>query len=389
MPWKEVVPMSSQLEFVTLASVPGANVSQVCSRFGISRKTGYKWLDRFRLLGAAGIRKHSTRPLHSPSRTPDDVEATVIALRQQHGWGGRKISARMSHLGLAYVPHHSTVTAILKRHALIDPVESKKRVPFIRFEHPAPNDLWQMDFKGHFALRSGGRCHPLTVLDDHSRFNIVLQACDNEQSATVQERLVIAFQRYGLPQRMLMDNGSPWGDDADSPYTKLTVWLMSLGIAVSHCRPFHPQTQGKDERFHRTLQYELLRHRLINDNGHAQQLFDPYRHVYNFERPHEALDFAVPASRYSASPRCYPGLLPQIEYAPEDIVRRVQQKGRFNFHNRHYIASKAFCGYPIALRPTVRDGVWDVFFCRFHIGCIDEHAGDRVCRRIDGAPGQC
>src|SRR5262249_28011286 len=157
--------------------------------------------------------------------------------------------------------------------------------PYQRFEHDAPNCLWQMDFKGHFATQTA-RCHPLTVLDDHSRFAVGLQACPDQRTETVKDRLTHIFRRYGLPQRMTRDNGSPWGSDADHRFTPLTVWLMRLDIRVSHSRPYHPQTQGKDERFHKTLGLELLRDRFFRDLAQAQRCFDDWRYVYNLQRPH-------------------------------------------------------------------------------------------------------
>ena len=162
-----------------------------------------------------------------------------------------------------------------------------------------------MDFKGHFAL-TRGRCHPLTVIDDHSRFAIALEACGNERGTTVQTRLTAAFRRYGLPARLLMDNGSPWGSDRDHPYTPLGAWLIRLGVTPPHGRPYHPRTQGKNECFNRSLKAEVLRGRLFEDLDQAQRSFEDWCHVYNCQRPHDALDLDVPASRYSLSPRPFP-----------------------------------------------------------------------------------
>ena len=166
----------------------------------------------------------------------------------------RKIKAYLERKEGSRMPSASTITAILKRNEQIDPAESSKHRPFQRFEMEQPNQLWQMDFKGYFALEEGGYCHPLTVLDDHSRFLLGLRACPNEAMVTVKAQLSEIFRSYGLPDRMLMDNGSPWGDDADTHHTIFTAWLIRLGVQVSHGRPYHPQTQGKDERLHRTLQ---------------------------------------------------------------------------------------------------------------------------------------
>ena len=297
MPWKESTCMSERHEFVLLASAPEANVSLLCRRFSISRKTGYKWLTRYLAGGAAALCEQSRRPHNSPRRTEQSVQERVLALRSEHpAWGGRKLRARLAALGRTELPAASTITAILRRHGRVAPEASQRRRPFCRFEHAAPNDLWQMDFKGDFAL-GAGRCYPLTVLDDHSRFSLGLRACRSQHREGVQEALTSIFGRYGLPRRMSMDNGFPWGlfVGGRSRWTQLTLWLVRLGVRVSHSRPYHPQTQGKDERFHRTLKLELLRGSAWRDLAECQQSFDRWRTAYNCERPHEALPGAPQA----------------------------------------------------------------------------------------------
>jgi transposase InsO family protein len=371
MPWKERGTLSLRKEFVVLARAEGVNVRQLCRQFGISPKTGYKWLARHQAGGLAALDDRSRRPHRSPRRTEPAVEGQVLDLRTLHtAWGGRKIRARLRALGHAGLPAPSTITDILRRNGRIEPEVSREHRPLVRFEHPRPNDLWQMDFKGDFAW-AVGRCYPLTVLDDHSRFALGLRACLDEQTETVQAILVDLFRTYGCPLRMLMDNGSPWGCDAEHRYTPLTAWLIRLTIRVSHGRPYHPQTQGKDERFHRTLNVELLRAGGFVDAAETQRRFDAWRDVYNLERPHEALGMATPASRYQVSPRAYPETLPPIEYGPGDAVRRVQQGGHLSFQGYALKVSKAFAGYPIALRPTTTDGAYDAFFCHEKIASID------------------
>lgn len=377
-PWQEVSTMSLREEFVHLAGAEGVNIRALSRRFGISPPTAYKWLGRFRDAGAEGLQERSRRPHHWPSRTAACMEAAVRSLREQHpAWGGRKITARLEALGYAAVPRPSTVTRILHREGLIRPEESVKRQAWQRFERAAPNELWQMDFKGHVALAQGqGRVHPLTLLDDHSRFALALDACANERTATVAERLTQLFRRYGLPDRMVMDNGSPWGAPSAHPYTPLTVWLLRLGVGVSHGRPYHPQTQGKDERFHRTLKAELLQGRVFADLRHAQVAFDQWRASYNLERPHEALGLVPPARRYRVSDRAFPEQLPMLEYGPDDVVRRVQDQGAIHLHGRVYRVSPAFRGHPVGLRPSTQDGLWDVYFSRFRIAQVDERSAE-------------
>lgn len=371
MPWQEVSKMSLREEFIMLALQDGVARRELCRRFGISPKTGYKWLNRYLAEGRGALADRSRRPLHSPNATPAAMAEAVVALRKRHpAWGGRKIRRRLQDLGYKGVPQASTITAILHRHGGIAPEESAKRQAWQRFEHDAPNRLWQMDFKGHFAMALG-RCHPLTALDDHSRFNLTLHACADERGTTVQEALTVTLRRYGLPERMLIDNGAPWGHDAEHRLTPLSVWLIRLGVAISHARPYHPQTLGKEERFHRTLKAELLNRRTFQDLPDCQRHFDRWRALYNLERPHEALGLDVPARHYRPSPRPFPRTLPPIDYAPGDAVRKVQAQGEICFRGHVFRITKALRGYPVALRPTPDDGVYSVHFCQTHVGEID------------------
>ena len=364
--------MTLRQEFLSLAQQVGANFSQLCRRFGISRKTGYKWRRRYREKGVTGLADRSCRPQRSPRRSKPAIEEKVLAIRDQYGWGARKIKACLERAGHGPLAK-STVHSILLRHERVTNVPEKTGRTSQRFEQERPNQLWQMDFKGHFRLGNQERCHPLTVLDDHSRYSLCLQACRNEQTATVQQQLTAAFRRYGLPERMLMDNGPPWGNDLLHRFTPLTVWLLRLGIAVSHGRPYHPQTQGKDERFHRTLKIEVLAQRVFADFEHMQSRFDDWRHCYNHIRPHEALGMEVPASRYEPSPRSFPEQLPPIDYGTIDHVRKVREGGRISFRRREFRVGKAFRGYAVALRPSTDDGVYDVYFATHPIAKVDLH----------------
>lgn len=370
MSWRECSAMSLRLDLVTSVIAGQIGIAEISRRFGVSRKTAYKWLGRYRQGGAAGLADRSRRPQHTGRRTSPELEEAVVGLRQEHPcWGGRKLHRRLKDQGHPHPPAPSTITDICRRRGLLDPAESEKHRAWQRFVCAAPNDLWQMDFKGHFAMTSGGRCHPLTVLDDHSRFALGLRACADEQFETVQVELTGLFRRYGLPQRMLMDNGSPWGNsEADHGFTPLTVWLLRLDVGVSHSRPRHPQTQGKDERFHRTLNSELLRRNRLRDLTHCQDRFDPWRDVYNHERPHEALGLDTPAQHYRASNRHFPERLPELEYDPMDHIRRVTQSGKIWWNSHRYHLCKAFAGLDVGLRPTLVEGVYDVYLGQHPIG---------------------
>lgn len=364
MPWSPITVNDQRAEFACLARQADANVSELCRRFGISRKTGYKWLAR------SGSDDLSRRPLSSPTRTAVDLESKVVALRTAHpAWGGRKIShvlARDDSIEIA----PSTVTSVLHRHGLIDAEASAASTPWHRFEHDRPNALWQLDFKGHVPLGKG-RCHPLTMIDDHSRFNVTLEALPGQTRILVQPALRKTFDRYGLPDRINADNGAPWGSGGQG-ITQLGIWLVRLGITISHSRPLHPQTNGKDERFHRTLLAEAMTGQPFHSLAEVQDRFDHWRVIYNTKRPHEALGMQTPIDRYCSSPRAMPRGLPKIEYGTDDAVRNVQACGIVKFKGRRLRTSYALHGEPVALRPRPDfDGVYDVYYCHQKVDTFD------------------
>ena len=383
MPFLERSKMSLKLEFVTQAVRENVNMSRLCRRYGITRATGYKWVNRFLQDGEDGLVEHSRRPHNSPMRTSRAIERRIIKLRKKHpAWGGRKLKRRLENKGLSGIPSASTITEILWRHGMIDPLEAAKHKPWKRFEYDEPNSLAQMDFKGHFAI-GRGRCHPLTMLDDHSRFLLVLEACSNERTETVKGCLTTAFRRYGLPASILTDNGSPWANTrSEKGLTRLEIWLIRLGIKLKRSSARHPQTLGKDERLHRSLKAEVIKGRTFLDLNECREAFDKWRYVYNHERPHEALDLAVPATRYHVSPREFPEILPEIEYSGNDFVRKVQQNGIIHFKGKRYWVGRSLLELHVAVRPTLNDGVYDVYFCRQRISQINQHPGSPM-----GEPG--
>ena len=375
MPWQEQTEMSLKREFVRLAEAPDANLSALCRRFGISRPTGYALLARYRAEGDAGLAPRSRTPRASPRRTDPDLEAAVLAIRDAHPrWGGRKIERTLQNRGVADAPRASTCTDILRRHGRLAPPEAQPH-PWRRFEAGRPNDLWQLDFKGHVPV-ADGRCHPLSVLDDHSRFVVGLAACADERDATVRAHLTDLFRRYGMPWAILTDNGPPRGNPHPAQrFTALSFWLIRLGIAVRHGRPFHPQTQGKVERFHRTLKAELLATTPLPDLPTAQRHFDAWRDGYNLDRPHDALDLATPIDRYRGHPvRSFPDPLPPIDYGEGAIVRTLHGGGQLTFRRATYFVTSALAGQPVALRPTAVDGVFGCYFCHHRLGDLDARA---------------
>lgn len=369
MPWREVSKMDERREFVRLALQEGANRRELCRRFGIHPDTGYKWLCRG--LCDEALKDRSRRPQTSPSRTAAMIEAQIVELRDCHpAWGARKIAHCLEREGKS-CPAVSTVHAILRRHGRIVSLQGGKATPQ-RFEKEAPNLLWQMDFKGHIALTSGKRCHPLTIVDDHSRYAVALEACGNEQADTVQDRLDRTFRRYGLPEAVFVDNGTPWGDASGQRWTRLGVWLLKLGVGVLHSRPYHPQSRGKNERFHRTLKAEVFALARFRNLAEVQRALDRWRTVYNLDRPHQALDQEVPATRYRPSLRAMPDQPPQIDYDEGEIVRRVgTTKAYVSFKGRLWKVPQAFCGEPLAIRPRGIDGQYAVCFGAYQIASID------------------
>ena len=378
MPWCEVSVMDQRREFVRLAMQEGANRRELCRRFGISPAVGYKWLGRWQA-GDRELADLSRRPHDTPKRSEAVTEARVLAVRDQHPtWGARKIAHCLKRDGLR-VPVPSTVHQILCRNGRVEPTESTPPNPGHRFEKPAPNLLWQMDFKGHMPLSNGADCHPLTMVDDHSRYALCLKACANEQRLTVQDHLTATFRRYGLPDAFYTDNGSPWGDSSGIHWTGLKVWLLKLGVWVVHARPGHPQARGKNERFHRTLKDEVFAMRRFRNLPEVQRALDAWRAVYNLERPHEALGMNVPASRYRPSSRAMPDRLPRIEYGSGEIVRTVSSTRTYiSFKGRMWIVPRAFAGERLAIRPLNRDGYYGIFFASWQVASIDLTAGQSV-----------
>jgi transposase InsO family protein len=372
MPWNKESLLDQREELVRRALSGEVRVTELCETVGISRKTAYKWLGRYHTGGVGWSRDHSRRPFHSPGQTSEELEWLVLAVRDEvPAWGGRKIRQVLLNRGFSPVPSASTVTEILRRHGRLSPVRCQR--DYVRFERERPNELWQMDFKG--SIRTGsGPCHPLTVVDDHSRYSVCVSACCNQREETVRPVLVSVFQEYGLPEGILSDNGSCWGS-SDSRYTKLGAWFLRLGIGIHHGGAYHPQTQGKNERFNRTLKAEALSGREFSDGRACQSAFDDFRRRYNHDRPHESLGMSVPASRYVRSDRVYPERLSPLEYCPGDLVRVVNAGGLLHFRSDFYSVGRAFSGDPVGLRPTDGDGVYEVYYGWHRVGVIDERSG--------------
>jgi len=339
MAWRTVDIQEQRIRFVVAAAQGLQPFSSLCSEFGISRPTGYVWLRRYQERGVRGMVEKSRKPHSSPRRTDATVEQRVVQVRQRYpDWGARKLRMVLSRAGID-LPRN-TIHRILLRHDLVR--EEDQRSPAMqRFEREQPNELWQMDFKGPkgWPQPTG----PLSVLDDHSRYLIVLAANGSTQGGPVREQLEEAFQRCGVPEGMLMDHGIPWwSQQAPSGYTRLSLWLMRQGIRLHWSGIRHPQTQGKIERFHGSLQRALLRRGVPRQS--LQAWLDAYRWEHNHVRPHEALHMQTPASLWRPSPRRYDPQPPPWEYPAGAWVLKVDSQGKLDVKGRKWKISKALSG---------------------------------------------
>lgn len=384
MPWKEETIMSQREAFIKRLQGEEVNLSALCREFGISRPTGYKWKKRYAVDSCCNLKDQSKTPHSQPTKTPESIEHLVLSIRAQHTrWGGKKILRHLVNQGFTQMPSSKTINRILKRYGCITEEESAKHKPWKRFEHEHPNDLWQMDFKGEFKLEDEQWCYPLTVLDDHSRFLLLLEACPNQRGETVKSALIGLFKKYGLPKRMTMDNGPPWGYSRAQQHTQLCAWLMRLGIQVSHSRPGHPQTQGKLERLHRTLKAELLSRYSFDDMKEAQAGFDYWKGIYNEVRPHDALNLDVPLDHYRSSTKLYPDKLSDITYEENSLIRKVQKDGMISYQGKQFLIGTPFYSYPVKLVANDENSNFiDIYFCHQKILILDLNNYSRIRSRV-------
>lgn len=339
MPWKSLSVMEERIKFVILASRQGINFSGLCRNFGISRTTGYLWLNRYRQTGhLGGVRELSRCPHHIANRTSPEREKCVITLRNRYGWGGKKLRELLLRKGLDMKV--ATINRILKRNGLIHPKDSH-RPAIKRFERQYPNELWQMDFKGDYSLTSG-RCYPLSILDDNSRFAVGLYALKYQDTDTVYNCLVQSFETYGVPEAMLMDHGIPWwGNSNNHGLTRLSVRLINQGIKLYFSGIRHPQTQGKVERFHKTLKDRVFHYGQPSTITGWKKLLEFVLDEYNRVRPHEALDMATPIEHYQPSQKGYNPNPLQWEYPPGAIVKQLNTQGCLDFNQKRYFVCEA------------------------------------------------
>ena len=376
MPWKDKTVEELRKEFIEAANT-ASNFSSLCREFGITRKTGYKWLKRCEESDDLTDRSHV--PHCIPGKTPEEIERIILNLRSENpGWGAKTLRKVLENNGYANLPCVRTINNILLRNGCISEAESQKRKEFIRFQREYCNELWQVDFKGDFALLDGTRCFPLDILDDCSRYCLRAEGKSNTQG--VRQSFEATFVEFGLPKAILSDNGAQFAGFKGG-YTQFERWLMDLDIIPIHGRIMHPQTQGKIERFHRTMKTELLEHRIFANLSEASVALDQWRIKYNEVRPHEALGMKCPAEVYIPSQRSYPTKIEPYEYSGLYHMIKVNNWGYLRFDNIRVFLSETMADTYLEIRPTENDSFW-VCYRNYRIAEIDAITGKLLNRRI-------
>jgi len=377
MPWHQTDPVNERLKFVADAQRGRMSMTELCEQYGISRKTGYKLLSRYEAEGASGLHDRSRARHEHPNKTPSDVEAAILRVRGKHPtWGSKKILAVLGREKPDVVlPARSTVDDLLKRAGLVEPRTKRER----RHEHAppvvecfAPNDVWSIDYKGWFLVGDGTRCDPLTVNDGFSRRSLECRALVKPKTADVQHRLTLAFQKHGLPSAMLSDNGPPFGSTGIAGLSRLSVWLVRLGVKPILIEPGRPDQNGRHERFHETLKAETASP--PRSSIRAQQAaFDRFQDCYNDERPHEALDMRTPSEIYRPSKRELPSTPGDHVYADDFEVRRVRHDGSIKWKHREVFVGSALEGELVGL-DAVDECNWSVHLGPLEIGYLHDRA---------------
>lgn len=376
MPWIEKRVEMLREEFIARSMEKDRNMTALCEEYRISRKTGYKWIKRFSESGQ--VKDQSRKPHHSRVQTDAEMEQRIVDVRRKYpGWGARKITDYLQHKGCE-LPCEKTIQNILKRHGLISAEATQAHKPWKRFERAKSNELWQADFKGDFLLGDGQRCYPLTILDDHSRFALRIEPRPHQRG--VQDSFWRTFQEYGLPQTLLTDNG-PYFAGYKKGYNQFERALMDQDVLPIHGRFGHPQTQGKIERFHRSLQEEVLKYQTLRDLEDAAQVLEQWRTLYNHERPHAALAGRCPAQLYTPSQRAYREKVPPFEYNPQFHLYKINNWGFLRFSSCRVYISETFADTWVQLVPREQEDRVQVCYRNFVIACVDLSTGELASRR--------
>jgi transposase InsO family protein len=350
--------------------IAGERVTDLCREYGISRKTGDKFKQRFKRMGLAGLADQSRAPKVIPHRTPPELVEIIVAERKRHpSWGPKKLKDVLEQRLERKLPSASTLGDVLVRKGLVERRKQRRRYKALSIglrEAAAPNDIWCIDYKGQFRLGDRTLCYPLTLTDQFSRY---ILGCEGMAAICEEQALEVCegvFRDRGLPLAMRSDNGTPFASIGLFGLSKLSVYWMRLGVICERIRPAHPEENGRHERMHRTLKFETARPPRTN-LLQQQERFDEFVEEFNVERPHEALDMKRPTEVYTLSPRAYPSSLPELEYPAHDDVLRVGHKGHIYFAGRQRYFAAALTGQNIGIREE-RDGRWLVSFMHLDLG---------------------
>jgi putative transposase len=380
MPWRQTEPMDERLRFLYAYDSDLYSMTELCERFGISRKTGYKWLARFGAEGLPGMQERSRAPKSHPNKLAPKIADAIVEVRKLHPrWGPRKLLAWLRTHRPELVddlPAPSTAGALLRREGLIDPAARRRRPA-----HPGsrklvattPNEVWTADFKGQFLTKDGQWCYPLTVADGASRLLLGCVALPSVETNGAKVAFTQLFEQYGLPRAIRTDNGVPFATVAIAGLSQLNVWWIKLGITHQRIRPGRPTENGQHERMHRTLKAEATRPPEA-DRCAQQVRFDRFRTEYNEERPHEALDLKPPSSVYTSSPRPFPTTLPEPNYPGHMQIRYVSNAGGFRFKSHQVYLWHALRHEYVALE-EIADGIWSIYFYNVLIGRLNATTG--------------
>jgi putative transposase len=379
MPWQDTNTVNERLKFVAAAQKDCYSMTELCARYGVSRKTGYKILKRYKDKGPEGLRDRSSAPRSHPNQTGREIQHAILRVRKSHPtWGSKKILAVLSREKPSDdLPARSTVDQILKRAGLVPSRRRRQRrrgfqaAPIVDAEEP--NDVWSMDYKGWFRVGDGTRCDPLTVNDVFSRMSLECRALVSPKLEDVQRRLQRLFLSLGLPKVMLSDNGPPFGSQGIGGLSRLGVWLLKLEIQPIFIQPGHPEQNGRHERFHETLKAETASPPRATIRA-QQSAFDRFTPCYNEQRPHEALDMKTPSELYSSSSREMPTGLGEFEYADTFEVRRVRTDGSIKWEGEHIFIGSAMRGEFVGIEP-VGERDWHLHIGGMRLGVLHEESG--------------
>lgn len=386
MPWKETHVMDEKIKFIAEVKKDESTIKDICEYHGISRPTGYKWIDRYEKYGIKGLEDRSRAPQNPANGLDDFVKEKILEVKHTYmHWGPKKVRSKLMKLYPEWKKHPaiSSIGEFLKKEGLV--ITRKRRIKTMGTNKPLtiglkPNDVWSADFKGWFKTRDGARCNPLTISDDYSRYLLSCWHVNKMNHINVQKRFEIVFREYGLPLVIRTDNGTPFASTSSYGLTKLSVWWISLGIYPERIEPGHPEQNGRHERMHRTLKDNTANPSAETINKQKKR-FSEFQIEYNEERPHEALNMKTPAEFYWESSRKFPNKKPKIEYPNYMDKRKVQENGRFNYNGYELFLSESLYGEYIGIEKISEDES-SLWYSNYHLGILNH-------RVLEIKPSKC